>query len=134
MDTWLIVLLIVLGVILVGMIVLYFLGKKLQKKQEASEQQMQAGAQTTSLFVIKKDRVRLRDAGFPQIVIDQTPKLLRRSKIPTVKAKVGPRIITFMCDEKAFSVIALYDHPKGLRRARPSDVFPFSHIQMMQDG
>ena len=105
MDNWLIVLLIVLGVILVGMIVLYFLGKKLQKKQEASEQQMQAGAQTTSLFVIKKDRVRLRDAGFPQIVIDQTPKLLRRSKIPTVKAKVGPRIITFMCDEKAFSVI-----------------------------
>ena len=105
MDTWLIVLLIILGVIVVGFIVLYILGRKLQKKQEASEQQMQAGAQTTSLFVIKKDRVRLKEAGFPQIVIDQTPKLLRRSKIPTVKAKVGPRIITFMCDEKAFSVI-----------------------------
>jgi len=105
MQPWLIVLLVILGIIVVGFIVLYIIGRKLQKKQEASEEQMQAGAQTTSLFVIKKERVRIRDAGFPQIVIDQTPKLLRRSKVPTVKAKIGPKIMTFMCDEKAFAVI-----------------------------
>ena len=105
MSTPLIILLIILGVLVVGLIVLYIFGRKLQKKQEASEEQMKATAQTTSLFVIKKDRVRLKDAGFPQIVIDQTPKYLRRSKVPTVKAKIGPRIMTFMCDEKAYSVL-----------------------------
>jgi len=105
MPTWGIVLLIIAAVLLVGLVVLYIFGRKLQKKQEASEEQMKAGAQTTSLFVIKKDRVRLKDAGFPQIVLDQTPKYLRRSKVPTVKAKIGPRIMTFMCDEKAFSVL-----------------------------
>ena len=88
-----------------GLVVLYIVGRKLQKKQDAAQEQMQASAQTTSLFVIKKDRVRIKDAGFPQIVIDQTPKYLRRSKVPTVKAKIGPRIMTFMCDEKAFAVL-----------------------------
>ena len=98
-------LLILLGVIVVGFIVLMIVGKKLQKKQDAAQEQMQAGAQTTSLFVIKKERLKLKEAGFPQIVVDQTPKYLRGSKVPTVKAKVGPRIMTFMCDEKAFAVL-----------------------------
>ena len=105
MPTALIVFLIILGVLAIGLVVLYIFGRKLQKKQEASEEQMKATAQTTSLFIIKKEKVRLKDAGFPQIVIDQTPKYLRRSKVPTVKAKIGPRIMTFMCDQKAFSVL-----------------------------
>ena len=105
MPTWGIVVLIVMGVLLAGLVALYFVGRKLQKKQDAAQEQMQANAQTTSLFVIKKDRVRIKDAGFLQIVIDQTPKYLRRSKVPTVKAKIGPRIMTFMCDEKAFAVL-----------------------------
>ncbi|MBR4343057.1 MAG: hypothetical protein IKP88_10210 [Lachnospiraceae bacterium] len=105
MSVPMIVFLCILGVLVIGLIVLYIFGRKMQKKQEASEAQMRETAQTTSLFVIKKDRVRLKDAGFPQIVIDQTPKYLRRSKVPTVKAKVGPRIVTFMCDEKAYAVL-----------------------------
>ena len=105
MPTWGIIALIIIGVLVAGLVVLYIVGRKLQKKQDAAQEQMQASAQTTSLFVIKKDRVRIKDAGFPQIVIDQTPKYLRRSKVPTVKAKIGPRIMTFMCDEKAFAVL-----------------------------
>ena len=105
MPTGVIIALIIIGVLVVGLVVLYIVGRKLQKKQEAAQEQMQANAQTTSLFVIKKERLRIKDAGFPSIVLEQTPKYLRRSKIPTVKAKVGPRIMTFMCDEKAFSVL-----------------------------
>lgn len=97
----LIVLVVVIG-ILIG---LSFLGKKLQKKQEASQEQVRQGAQLMSIFVINKSRVRLKDAGFPQIVLDQTPKYLRRSKVPVVKAKVGPKVMVLMCDDKAFNVI-----------------------------
>ena len=107
MPTWGIVVLIVMGVLLAGLVALYFVGRKLQKKQDAAQEQMQANAQTTSLFVIKKDRVRIKDAGFPQIVIDQTPKYLRRSKVPTVKAKIGPRIMTFIAEDKVFDQIPL---------------------------
>lgn len=105
MPTWGIIALIIIGVLVAGLVVLYIVGRKLQKKQDAAQEQMQASAQTTSLFVIKKDRVRIKDAGFPQIVINQTPKYLRRSKVPTVKAKVQSKIVTFMCDEKAFAVL-----------------------------
>ena len=100
------IVLIVITVILIGgFIGLTILGKKMQKKQEESETLMRQGAQTQSIFVIEKARKRITEAGFPQVVVDQTPKYLRRSKVPVVKAKFGPKIITFMCDEKAFNVI-----------------------------
>ena len=39
------------------------------------------------------------------MVIDQTPKLMRRSKLPIVKAKVGPKINILIADEKVFDLI-----------------------------
>ncbi len=99
---WLLIVLLVVVGIFIG---LTFLGKRLQKKQEATESQAREGAKAVSIFVIEKKKVRMRDAGFPQIVLDQTPKFFRRSKVAVVKAKVGPQIATLMCDEKAFAVI-----------------------------
>ena len=49
--------------------------------------------------------MKLKEAGFPQLVIDQTPKYLRGSKVPVVKAKIGPKIMTLMCDNNAFEVL-----------------------------
>jgi hypothetical protein len=39
------------------------------------------------------------------MVIDQTPKLMRRSKLPIVKAKIGPKIMTLVADEAIFDLI-----------------------------
>lgn len=91
MSTVTIVLLVILAVLVVGLIVLYFLGKKAQKKRDEQEAQLAANAQTVSMLIIDKKRLRLKDSGLPQVVIDQTPKMMRRSKLPIVKAKVGPR-------------------------------------------
>lgn len=102
LATTMLVIVVVLAVILVA---LYIYGNKLQKKQAAAEEQMEAMAQTVSMLVIDKKRMKLTEAGFPQMVIDQTPKMLRRSKVPVVKGKVGPKITTFMCDEKVFDVL-----------------------------
>ena len=44
--------------------------------------------------------MKLKEAGLPDIVIENTPKYLRRSKVPVVKAKVGPKIMTLMCVKK----------------------------------
>lgn len=51
--------------------------------------------------------MKLKDAGLPAAVYEQTPKLLRRQKVPVVKAKVGPKIQTFMCDAAVFDEIPL---------------------------
>ena len=86
MSTVTIVLLVILAVLIVGLIVLYFLGKKAQKKRDEQEAQLAANAQTVSMLIIDKKRLRLKDSGLPQVVIDQTPKMMRHSKLPIVKA------------------------------------------------
>lgn len=105
MKPWVIVLLVILVLLIIALVALYIYGNKLQKKSEASQAQMKAGAQTMSLLIIDKKRMKLKEAGLPQLVIDQTPKYLRGSKVPIVKAKIGPKIMTFVCDEKIFELI-----------------------------
>ncbi len=94
------VLLIILIVLVVVLAVLYFLGKRAQKKQEAQQEQIEAAKQSVSMLVIDKKRLPIKQSGLPQMVIDQTPKLMRRSKLPIVKAKIGPRIVTLVADEQ----------------------------------
>ena len=91
-----IVLLVILAVLIVAVIVLYFLGKKMTKKKEEQNAQRTAIAQTIPQLVIGKKKMRLSESGLPQAVLDQTPKLMRRSKMPVVKAKVGPKVTTFL--------------------------------------
>ena len=100
-----IILLIVLAVLIIGTIVLYFLGKKAEKKQAEQQQQLDAMAQNVTMLIIDKKHMKLKEAGFPSVVIDNTPKYLRRAKVAVVKAKVGPKVMTLMCDEKVFPLI-----------------------------
>ena len=105
MKPAIIILLIVLAVIVAAFIGLTIYGKRLQKKSEQSQAQMKAGAQTVSILVIDKKRMKLKEANLPKIVLDQTPKYLRSSKVPIVKAKIGPKVMILMCDEKIFDLI-----------------------------
>ena len=113
MSTLTIVLLVILVVLIIACFVLYFLGKKAEKKQAEQQEQLDAVKQTVSILVIDKGRVRLRDAGFPPIVLENTPKYLRRSKVPVVKAKIGPKVMTLMCDADVFSIIPVKKEVKA---------------------
>lgn len=99
---------------LVAVIVLYFLGKRAQKKKDEQDAQMAANAQTVSMLIIDKKRMKLRDAGLPAAILEQTPKLLRGSKMPIVKAKVGPRIMTFICDAQIFETVPVKKEVKAV--------------------
>ncbi|MBQ1310832.1 MAG: hypothetical protein IIY55_03205 [Blautia sp.] len=107
MSTVTIVLLVILVVLIGALIALYFFGKKTQKKQEEQQAQIEAAKQTVSMLVIDKKRMPVKESGLPQMVIDQVPRLMRRSKLPIVKAKVGPKIMIFIADEKIFDLIPL---------------------------
>ena len=107
-----IILLIILAIVLVALGLLYYFGNRMQKKQEAQQEQL-AAAQQVSLLVIDKKKMKLKDAGFPQIIVDNTPKYLRRSKVPVVKAKIGPRIMTMMCDTQIYDLIPVKKEVKA---------------------
>ena len=114
MKPWVIVL-IVIGVILVAaIVVLYFLGKRAQKKQAEQQELMEANKQTVSMLIIDKKRMKLKDAGLPQIVVDQAPKVLRGSKLPIIKAKVGPQIMSLICEEKIFESVPVKKEVKAV--------------------
>ncbi len=106
-KTWQIVLLVTIVLLIIALVALYFVGKKLQKKKDESDRQIAAASQTVPMLVIDKKKMKLKEAGLPAMVYEQTPKLLRRQKVPVVKAKVGPRIQIFMCDAAIFDDIPL---------------------------
>lgn len=113
MKLWMI-LLIILAVLIIAGVVLYFLGKRAEKKQAEQQEQLDAVAQTVNMLIIDKKKLKIKDAGFPAVVLENTPKYLRWSKVPVVKAKVGPRIMTLMCDAQIYDLIPVKKEVKAV--------------------
>ena len=102
---WWHIMLIVLAVVAAVMAGLYFYGKKLQKRQNEAQAQIDAMKQVASILVIDKKMLKMKESGLPQAAIDQTPKLMRNSKVPIVKAKVGPRVMILAADKDVFEIL-----------------------------
>ena len=112
LNTVLNILLVILIIAAVILAILYFLGNKLQKRQLEQQQMLDATAQTVSLLVIDKKKLKLTQAGLPKMVVDQTPKYMRWAKVPVVKAKVGPKVMTLMADERVFASLPVKTEAK----------------------
>jgi len=114
MRPFTIVLLVILAILIAGAVALYFFGKKAQKKQAEQQELLEQNKQTVSMLIIDKKRMKIKESGLPQMVIDQTPKYLRNTKTAVVKCKVGPQIMTMMCDEKIFDAIPIKKEVKAV--------------------
>ncbi|MCL2050330.1 MAG: hypothetical protein FWG91_01165 [Lachnospiraceae bacterium] len=113
MSTPLLIMIIITALLLVALLVLFLVGRKAKKKQDAQKEQIDAMKQTVSMLIIDKKRMKLKDAGLPQAVVEQTPKLMRRAKLPIVKAKVGPQILSLVCEEKIFDSVPVKKEVKA---------------------
>ena len=112
-STATIVMLVVLAVLVGIVILLYFLGKKAQKREAQQQEQIDAMKQTVSMLIIDKKRMKIKESGLPQAVIDQTPKMMRWTKLPIVKAKVGPQVRSLVCDDKIFDNVPVKKEVKA---------------------
>ena len=113
MNPGTITLLVIIALLIAGIVALYFLGKKAQTKKEEQDAQMASVAQTVTMLIIDKKKLKIKESGLPQAVIDQTPKYMRWSKLPIVKAKIGPRIMTLIADEAVFDEIPVKKEVKA---------------------
>ncbi|MCR4694155.1 MAG: hypothetical protein K5773_02390 [Pseudobutyrivibrio sp.] len=113
MNTGLIVMLVIIAVMIGIIIWLYFLGKKTEKRRAEQQEQMDAVAQQVSMLIIDKKRLPLKDSGLPEAVIASTPWYAKRSKIPVVKAKVGPQVATLICDAEIFDQVPVKKEVKA---------------------
>ena len=114
MSKGVIILIVTVAIIAAVIAVLYFNEKKAKKKQEEQQQQIDANKQTMSKLIIDKKRLKIKDSGLPQAVISQTPKLMRGSKLPIVKVKIGPQVMNLVCDEKIFDTIPVKREVKAV--------------------
>ena len=114
MSLFLKILIVVLIVLTIVLVVLYFLGKRMEKKSAEQKEAMDAAAQNITMLVIDKKRMKLKEANLPKIVLEQTPRYLRGSRLPIVKAKVGPKIMNLVCDEKIFDLIPVKTEVKAV--------------------
>ena len=101
------VILVILLILVVVLAVLYFLGRKMEKRQVEQQSAIDAAKQTVSLMAIDKKKLKIKEAGLPPIVYEQTPWYAKRMKVPVVKAKIGTKIMTMIADEKVFLQLPL---------------------------
>ncbi|MCI6858651.1 MAG: hypothetical protein MR867_05105 [Eubacterium sp.] len=113
MNPW-IVFAIVLVIAIAILAFLYFKGSKLQKEQQEQKEKLYEAATQVSMLIIDKKRLPLKDSGLPQNVIEQAPKRARRAKIPVVKAKIGPRVMTLIADENVYDEIPIRAEVKAM--------------------
>ena len=114
MSTFLNILLIILVIAAIVLAVLYFLGRKMEKRQVEQQQMLEAAAQTVSMLVIDKKKMKVKEAGLPKIVSDQTPWYMSWAKVPVVKAKVGPKVMTLIAEESVFAVLPIKTEVKAV--------------------
>lgn len=114
MSKPLIITLIIIAVMVAVLVTLYIIGTKMQKKQTAQKEQIAAAAQQVSMLVIDKKMMKLKEAGLPKQVIDQTPKRFRNAKVPIVKVKAGPQIMNLICDDGIFDELPTKGEVKAM--------------------
>ena len=113
MNTHLIILIVLLIVLIGVFAALYFMGRRLQKQRDEQEVRVAESAQQVSMLIIDKKRLKLKDSGLPDIVLQQTPWYAKRGKVPVVKGKVGPQIMNFIAAEEIFDELPVKKEVKA---------------------
>ena len=113
MSPQIITLIIVLAICVAAIILLYFQGKRYMKKRDEQQAAIDQAAQWVNMLIIDKKKLRMKQSGLPQQVIDQTPKFARLAKVPVVKAKVGPQIMVLIADNQIYDQIPVKKEVKA---------------------
>ncbi len=86
---------------------LYFLNRWASRKMVDQQSMLERSKQAVTIYVIDKKKMKPTEANLPKVVTDQMPKYYSWMKMPMVKAKIGPQIMTFMCDKDVFEALPL---------------------------
>ncbi len=84
---------------------LYLLNKKLSKKMNDAQSFIETSKQLVTIYPIDKRKDKITNVNMPKAVLDQVPKYQRLIPNYFVKAKVGPQIVTLMCDKHVFNAV-----------------------------
>jgi len=106
MGIWDVMVIIFIVVVVAGLAI-YFLNRWASRKMVEQSSLIERNKQSASIYVIDKKRDRIQNANFPKAVQEQVPRWNKIMKMYLVKAKVGPQIMTLMCDKDVFNALPL---------------------------
>ena len=99
------VFLIVIFVLVAIFVGLYFLNKRGMKRMVQAQDFIDQNRMTVQIFVIDKRQEKPTEKNIPKAVYDQMPKTTKMRKTNLVRAKIGPQIVTLMCDNPVYEVL-----------------------------
>lgn len=106
---WIIVVVVIIVAVFVG---LYFLNKWAYKKMDTQQTMIEKMKNSMSIYVIDKKRDKITNINMPKAVVEQMPKIYKKMKMCFVQAKIGPQIMTLICDKKVFAAIPIKKNVK----------------------
>lgn len=98
----LIIILIVLAVLVV---VMYQLNKRGMRRMIQAQDFIDQNRTTVQIFVIDKKQEKPSASNLPKAVFEQMPRSAKMRKTNLIRAKVGPQIVTLMCDKPVYNVL-----------------------------
>ena len=100
--------LILIGIVIaIIFVVLYFLNKWAGRRMADQQDMVERHKQSATIYVIDKKKEKLANANLPKAMADQVPRMGRIMKMPLVKAKIGPQIMTLVCDKDVYAALPI---------------------------
>ena len=106
------IVIIIIILLAVALFFAYRMNRKAMGQMIQAQDFIDANRQTVQIFVIDKKNERPSTSNMPKAVFDQLPKKAKAKKAFLVRAKVGPQIVTLMCDKPVFNVMPVKKNVK----------------------
>ena len=104
---------VIVGVVLAAIFAgLYYLNKWASKKQSDQQKFVDSAKMDVTIFVLDKKRDKASNVNLPKAVTDKMPKMYKFMKLYFIQAKVGPQIVTLMCDKRVYQYIPVKKNVK----------------------
>ena len=104
---------VVLAIFIIGAVVLavflfmYFMGKRLQKRQDENEEIIRSAAQVYSVLVIDKRKMKITESGLPEQALQEVKWYQKIRKVPVIKVKVQNRIVNVLADDQVYEALPI---------------------------
>jgi len=99
------IIIIVVAIVAIIIVGLYFLNRWAYKKIDNQQAIIDKAKVLTTIYVIDKKKDKITNIKMPKAVVTQMPKIYKLMKMRFVQAKIGPQIITLICDKNVFDAI-----------------------------
>ena len=106
------IMIIIIVLLAIGIFFAYRMNRKAMGQMIQAQDFIDANRQTVQIFVIDKKNEKPSATNMPKAVFDQLPKKAKAKKAFLVRAKVGPQIVTLMCDKPVFNVMPVKKNVK----------------------